>query len=530
MVKIIKKNKRETKNDDQEKDKNLPPEEQVSSNFSKNFDDNFNKFKAYLKDSDDIVFRQFTSFISNIKCGVIFVDGMVDKSLIQLHIIQPIMWGGALLEEQKVQDVKKEQAAALIVERIISVAELKEAEDIDKAMLPLLSGETILLIDGYDKAIVIGTRHLESRGVEEPPTEAVVRGPRDGFTETIRFNTALLRRRIRDPNFVMRNMTLGRRTKTNVVLCYIKGIAQPELVDKIEKKIKDIDTDDIHEAGQIEQYIEDNKLSPFPQIQNTERPDKAATALMEGRVVILVDGSPFALILPANLYQFFQSPEDYYERWIIGSLLRSLRWIGSLLATFAPALYIAVVSYHPEMLPTTLALSVAADRELVPFPAIIEALLMEITIELLREAGARLPKPIGQTIGIVGGIIIGDAAVRAGITSPSMVVVVSITAIASFIIPSYSVAIAFRVFRFFSMFLAGILGLYGVCIAFILINIHLVILKSFGVNYMAPVAPVQLRDWKDVILRLPIQYMKRRPEYINPVDIDRYEQDPVKEM
>ena len=550
MIKIIKKGSKNKKEDPEKKEQQVPPEEKVSSQFSKNFDENFNKFKEYLQSSDDVVFRQFTS-ATGVKCGVIFIDGLVSKELVQMHVIRPLMQEGQNLKKTSQTENNKdnkesskganndkkeqensggEEAVAFIIERIITAAEAKEAENLDKAMLPLMSGETVLLVDGYDKAIIVGTREMQSRGVQEPVSESVVRGPREGFTEVIRSNTALIRRRVRDPNLVQKTFTVGRRSKTPVVVSYIKGIANPKLVERVEKRIKEIDIDDLIEAGEIEQFIEDNNLSPFPQIQNTERPDKAAAALMEGRVVIMVDGTPFVLIMPANLYQFFQSPEDYYERWIIGSILRSLRWLGSLLATFAPAIYVAIISFHPGMLPTTLVLSVAASRHGVPFPAFVEALLMEVTIELLREAGARLPKAIGQTIGIVGGIIVGDAAVRAGITSPFMVIIVAITAISSFIIPSYSAAIAFRVIRFPIMILAATLGMYGILLSFIFINIHLVVLKSFGANYMSPVAPVRVHDWKDTFVRVPLQLMRRRPEFIDPIDIDRYRQDPVKEV
>jgi len=534
MIKIIKKDKSkrdELKNQEEKKQgQKQAPEETVSSKFSRNFDENFDKFKEYLHESDDVIFRQFTSIVGNTKCGVIFVDGLVNKDLIQMHIIRPLMEFGEELKKDEQQERKKENAALLLMEKVVTAAEIEEAENLDKAMLPLLSGDTILIIDGYDKAIVIGTRKWENRGVQEPASETVVRGPREGFAESLRFNTALIRRRVRDPNLVQKTLTVGRRSKTSVVLSYIKGIARPDLVETIEKRIKAIDIDDIFEGGEIEQLIEDNGLSPFPQMQNTERPDKVVAGIMEGRVAIIIDGSPFVLIAPANLYQFFQSPEDYYERWIIGTILRFLRWIGSVLATFGPSLYIAIVSFHPGMLPTTLALSVAASREGVPFPAFVEALLMEVTIELLREAGARLPKPIGQTIGIVGGIIVGDAAVRAGITSPFMVIIVSITAISSFIIPSYNAAIAFRIIRFPIMVLAATFGMYGIMLAFIMINIHLVLLKSFGADYASPVAPILINDLKDTIIRAPLKFLKRRPEFVDPIDIDRYRQDPIKEV
>jgi len=310
MIKIIKKDKSkrdELKNQEEIKQgQKQAPEETVSSKFSRNFDENFDKFKEYLHESDDVIFRQFTSIVGNTKCGVIFVDGLVNKDLIQMHIIRPLMEFGEELKKDEQQERKKENAALLLMEKVVTAAEIEEAENLDKAMLPLLSGDTILIIDGYDKAIVIGTRKWENRGVQEPASETVVRGPREGFAESLRFNTALIRRRVRDPNLVQKTLTVGRRSKTSVVLSYIKGIARPDLVETIEKRIKAIDIDDIFEGGEIEQLIEDNGLSPFPQMQNTERPDKVVAGIMEGRVAIIIDGSPFVLIAPANLYQFFQ--------------------------------------------------------------------------------------------------------------------------------------------------------------------------------------------------------------------------------
>ena len=271
---------------------------------------------------------------------------------------------------------------------------------------------------------------------------------------------------------VIKTISLGRRSKTDVAYVYIKGIASNELIEEVESRLASIDVDQIMESGQVEQWIQDNPTSPFPQVQVTERPDKTIAGLLEGRVAILVDNSPFALIVPTGMYQFYQSPEDYYDRWLISSILRTLRWVGSLVATFTPATYVAIVSFHPGFLPTQLALAIAATRANVPFPAFIEALLMETTIELLREAGARLPKLIGQTIGIIGGIIIGDAAVKAGITSPTMVLIVAVTAIASFIIPSYSAAIAFRIIRYPLIILGASMGMYGVMLGFIVVNIQ----------------------------------------------------------
>jgi spore germination protein len=324
---------------------------------------------------------------------------------------------------------------------------------------------------------------------------------------------------------VIRTIQLGRRSKTDIAYVYIKGITDPDLIEEVEERLNEIDIDQILSSGHLEQLIQDNTYSPLPQIQSTERPDKAVANLMEGRVAILVDNSPFALLTPSTFAQFFQSPEDYNERWFVASFIRILRWFASFLAVFTPAVYIAVVTYDSGLIPTRLALSIAASRAGVPFPSLIEALLMESTIELLRESGARLPSAIGQTIGIVGGIIIGDAAVKAGITSPIMVIIVAVTAIASFVIPSYSAAIGIRLIRFPLMILAGFLGLYGVMIGFIALNIHMVSLKSFGIGYMSPQAPVIFQDMKDLIIRVPAKKMRKRPVQAYPIDMIRMDMD-----
>ena len=328
----------------------------------------------------------------------------------------------------------------------------------------------------------------------------------------------MIRRYIRDPNLRFKTYQVGRRSKKDLVLSYIDGIVNPDIVKEVNRRLETIDMDDAPESGYIEEWIEDSFLSPFPQVLNTERPDKVAAALLEGKVAILLDGTPFVLIAPATLGNTLQSPEDYYERWTIGTLLRALRYLAAFIAMFLPALYIALVSFHPGMIPSDLAFSIAASREGVPFPAYVEALLMALTMELLREAGTRLPTPIGQTIGIVGGLVIGEAAVSAGLVSPAMVIVVALNAIASFSLPSYSVAISFRILLFGMMLAAATFGLYGIILSYIMLNVHLVNLKSFGVPYTTPFAPNFLSDWKDLILRAPITTIKRRPTYMQPLD------------
>ena len=496
------------------------PEETVDETFTDRIDENLGKFKKYLQDSSDIVFREFRMAENNTKCALVYVDGLVDRTVIHEHIMLPLMIGMAYLRGED-GNQPKTNALESVKQRVVGVAEIKEVQDFDTAMLMMMSGETVLLVDGSSSVLVLNTRGWKIRGPEEPETETLIRGPREGFTESIRTNTALLRRRCRDVNMVIKVVRIGRRSKTDVAIVYVKGIVNPELAGEVVNRLKKVDVDAILETGQLEQLIQDSHLSPFPQAQSTERPDKAVSSMLEGRVVILGDGTPFALIVPAGFYQFLQSPEDYYERWIAGTLLRLLRLMASFISIYLPAVYVSLVAFHPGMLPRDLAISIAASRERVPFPVFVEAFLMEVTIEFLREAGVRLPKPIGQTIGIVGGIIIGDAAVRAGITSPIMVMVISITAISTFAIPTYSAALGYRVLRFAAMLAASVFGLYGVLLFYLILKIHIANLRSFGINYASPVFPIWFRDLKDIFIRVPSVYMDRRPEYLYPVDMIR---------
>ncbi|HHW70672.1 MAG TPA: spore germination protein [Clostridiales bacterium] len=499
----------------------LKPAEKVDLTLSKNIYENLEKFEAFLGESSDIIIRKFKLGLNEIPCAVVFVDGLIDKEIVNNHILKSFMCQVTILEENRNRPIDNTQAFEEVKEHVISIGEIEEVSTLKEAMHSVLSGDVVIIIDGFNKFIAVSAKGWASRGITEPEGEVTIRGAREGFTETIRFNTALLRRRCKDPNFVIKSTKIGRRSNTDISYAYIRGVANPKFITELERRLSNIDIDAILDSGQVEQLIQDDYLTPFPQIQATERPDKAIANIFEGRIVILVDNSPFALIVPATFQQFFQSPDDYSERWMFGSIIRFLRWMASFFAVLTPGIYIAIASFHPGFIPTDLAISVAASRATVPFPVFVEAILMEITIELLRESGARLPKPIGSTISIVGAIIIGDASVRAGIASPIMVIIVAITAISSFIIPTYSLSMTIRMLRFPVMILAAILGIYGVILGFIIIFSHLVTLKSFGVDYFIPQAPMYLREWRDYILRLPIQTQKFRPESLDPLDKKR---------
>lgn len=490
-----------------------------SSKIEFNCLENLKIIKQLLGTPSDLVTRKCKIGESNLLCVVAFIDGLVDKDLINEQVIKNIQLGVTISNKELPQNGK--DLLNDLINEVLSVNDLTIVKTIDDILYAILSGDTALFIDGTEEAVIIGSKGWESRGIEEPQSEALVRGPREGFTENIRTNTVLLRRSIRDPNFRLEPHKIGRRSKKDLIIAYIDGVVHPQILDEVKKRIMSIDLDDAPESGYIEQWIEDNFLSPFPQVIHTERSDKTAAAIFQGKVAILLDGTPFVLIVPVTLISLLQSPEDYYERWLIGSLIRLLRFVAAFISLFLPALYIALVSFHQGMIPSKLAFSIAASRDGVPFPAVVEAFMMEATLELLREAGLRLPKPIGQTIGIVGGLVIGESAVQAGIVSPVMVIVVSVTAISSFAVPTYSAGIAFRILRFVTMLTASMFGLYGIILSYIMINIHLVKLKSFGIPYTTPFAPSFNNDWKDLFIRVPLLMLSKRPRYLQTEDETR---------
>ncbi|MCA1049662.1 spore germination protein [Priestia aryabhattai] len=474
--------------------------------------------KNEIGHNSDVHFREFIIGRTGIQATIIFVEGLSDKDLIEKHILSSLMADFSKEYQQDQLYVKESLSKQFIKSQVLSISDVEEVHFIKEVTSKVLTGSTALLIDGISPALILGTSKVKTRTIEEPVSEALVRGPRVGFTESLSDNTSLLRGSGDIENLSLVKFQVGKRSKKDLVVAYIKEIVDPELVEEVEKRITKIDLDNVPESGYVEQLIEDNYLSLFPQVQNTERPDRVIAALMEGRVAILLDGTPFALIAPVTFSMMLQSPEDYYERWIPGTFIRFLRYIAVVLSLFTPALYIAFISFHPGMIPTKLAISIIGTKSGVPFPALIEALFMEIAIEILREAGLRLPKPIGPAMGIVGGLIIGEAAVQAGIVSPILVIIVALTAISSFAIPQYSVGISLRILRFIAMLCAAILGLYGVVLFFLFMTSHLVKLKSFGVSYMSPAVPYRLSEWKDLMVRMPLMMMKRRPKMMHTKD------------
>ncbi|WP_144553966.1 spore germination protein [Bacillus sp. X1(2014)] len=471
-----------------------------------------------LGNSRDIVFREI-QIGKSVKAGIFYADGLVDTNSIQNFILEPLMLDIYFHDDQTISSTRN--VLKVLKDQILTVGSIKDVTEFSSLFDSLLSGDVILLLDGYSQGFIISMRGWKDRGVNESTSETVVRGPKEGFTESIGTNTALIRRKIKSPNLWIETKNIGRVTKTDVAIMYINGIANRKVVQEVHDRLDRIEIDGILESGYIEELIQDTTYSPFPTIYNSERPDVISAELLEGKVAILVDGSPNVLIVPALFVSFLHVAEDYYQRADISTLIRMLRFFSIIIALLAPSLYIAITTYHQEMIPTELLINLAAQREGVPFPAFIEALMMEVAFEILREAGLRMPRAIGSAISIVGTLVIGTAAVQAGIVSAAMVIVVAITAISSFILPSVAMSMSLRMLRFPMMGLAASFGLFGIIVGLISLILHMSSLRSFGVPYMSPFGPLIPQDLKDTVVRVPWWGMFSRPRLISQKNISR---------
>lgn len=467
---------------------------------------NLTKLKEFLGNSSDIVIKRLQFHHHEI--AFVYITGLIDQKETR-NLIK-----SAKLEFVRLEQTAPDEDMMKIMKEMLSEGELQQLTELEQIIPLLLSGNLVVLGDGWSCALIVEVAGGKIREVTPPQSQTVVRGPKDSFTESIQTNQALVRRRIKSPNLHVKSLTIGNITNTSVSLMYIDGIVNPKVLNQVIKKMEKIEIDGVLESGYIESFIEDKAFSPFPTILSTERPDIVAGNLLEGKVAILTDQTPFALVVPATFFSFFQSIEDYAQRFDISTFIRILRYIIFFVSMVTPALYIALMTYHPEMLPTQLAISLSAQREGVPFPTVVEAILMEMVIEALREAGIRSPSPLSVMISIVGAIVIGSVAIEATIVSPVMVMVVATTAIASFATPNYSLAISARIIRFGLMLLAAALGLFGITIGLIFLTVHMNTIRSFGTPYLAPFAPFELQDQKDSILRAPLWALNLRPKSI----------------
>ena len=466
-----------------------------------NGDFKIREFKVRVKDK---VYRAF----------VCFFDGLVETSIINNNILLPLMTLSVMPMDTEDQPVRE-----IIFDHLIPQNQIKVCKLYQEVVDEINFGGIGIFIDSLDVAFAADVKGWEHRNVEQPTSELNIRGPRESFIEISRANSALLRKIIKDENLIVEDVLVGERSKTPCSIVYIKNIANSRLVDEVRKRLKSIKIAYLRDSGELEQFLEDSTFLPAPQMLLTERPDRVAAYLGEGRVAIIVHGSPHVIVVPITFFNLIHSPEDYYLRYPYSTLLRFIRILGILITLFLPAIYLAITNYHQEMLPTDLLLAIASSREKVPFPTIVSIIIMEVAFELIREAGIRIPGPIGPTLSIVGGLILGQAAVSANLVSPFLIVIVAVTGIGSFAVPDFSLGYSFRALRFIYILLAGFSGLLGISLGIFIHFLFLINAKSFGVPFLAPIAPKTTGKRTNTIFRAPLWKEEDRPDFINPKNV-----------
>lgn len=480
--------------------------------LSSHIDQNLQALRQIFDLCSDITFRELRlNTEDSPRAFIVFASSLCDPTQINEAILKPIMQeipslpAGLQLTKANIQRV--------ILERLLNIRTAQTSEDILQLVHLVLQGNLALVIDGSNTAIIAGVQGMEQRSVDEPTTEPNVRGPRDGFVESLTTNISLIRRRIRSSRLKIETAEVGVLTRTKIAVCYLQGIANDKIVEEAKQRLRRINTDSILTSGAIEEFIADQSFSLFPLIQYTERPDRTAGSLLEGRIALVVDNTPSVLLVPCTFLPLMQAAEDYSNTSPFATFIRVLRFIALNIALLLPALTVAVLSFQQDFLPTQLIETLSNTRQDLPFPIFVEIILMEFLFELLQEAGARLPQTIGQAVSTVGGLVIGQAAVSAGFISPVTVIVVALTAISSFTLPSYAAENSIRILRFALIIMAAILGSVGVILGLMVILAHLCSLRSFGIPYLSPFAPLSLRDLKDSFIRVPWPLMKTRPRF-----------------
>ena len=467
--------------------------------------------KEHFSKSIDVVIRPIKITQNNITVHIFGVDGLINTELFDRAILQSFKF------DKNLNDCRTERA---MMDYLLSGGAYhvftKEETDMDLLLRYVLSGMIGIIFDQEQKAIIYDIRSFEKRSISEPAEEGVLKGAKDSFIEVMRINTALIRRRIRSEYLVVESLNVGRVSKTDMSLVYISNIANMDTVNKIRDKINSIDIDNISTPAFIEEYLIENKKSLFPQIMYTQRPDRVAANLSDGRIALVVDGIPFVYLLPCQLPMLMQSPEDYANHFLIGSSLRVIRYLSMVVTLFLPAFYIAATTYQNQMLPVELALSTQAAKQNVPFSSAAEVLGLLISFEILIEAGLRLPKTVGTAMSILGGLVVGQSAVSAKFVSPAVVVIIAIAGISGFIMPNQDLSSAIRVYRFILSVLAAVGGFFGLAVGLILLIVHLCSLDNYGVAYLSPFVDVDESNHRDTLMRFPIKYFTKRPQKIVP--------------
>lgn len=476
----------------------------VQISLSKSLEANIKLLKNLFIDDDTLIIRRFQNQQNtDIKYCIFFIEGMVNNQLINEDIIKPIVLSSNPGSKSNID---------IIMNRVILSNNLEKTAEVTKLIEAIVNGNTVLLIEGEEDALTINTKGWNTRAIEEPQGEKVLRGPREGFNESIMMNLSMIRRRLQTHDLKFKFRVLGVKSHTKICLCYIDDIVNKKILDEVQKRLDTVNIDGIMASGYIQELIMDSPWSPFKTLGATERPDIVAAKLLEGRIAILVDGTPVALTIPHIFIEYFQANEDYYTNFYYSSISRLIRILCFIITTSLPATFNALITYHQEMVPTPLIMSIAAARQNVPFPSVIELLGLLLVFEILRETGTRMPTYIGQAFSIVGTLVIGQAAVEARFVSAPMVIISALTGITGLAIPRIKGAAI--ILRFTFLLLASILGLYGYIFGVIGLLILLFDMRSFGVPYMLNLMNLNAEDIKDTAIRAPWLYMKYRPKFI----------------
>ncbi|MGH4051193.1 MAG: spore germination protein [Clostridium sp.] len=473
------------------------------------YEKNFSIIDGTLKDCPDIVRRKVILKSGNKGC-FFFIQGLCDIDLFQRDFMTP------LLDLKKLDDDEVKYLS-----NKLPIAGLTFPLEINSIIMDIMEGNTVFICDGLNCAISCTLKKYEKRSIKEPDGEKSIRGAHDGFIEDVATNISTIRRKLKTPNLKFKDFTVGSMSHQTISVAYLDNVASPNILQIISDKINNINTDSLIAIGYLEQIITDHPNSIFPQYLSTERPDKAIAGLLEGKFVIMLQETSFVMIAPVTFHAFTQAPEDYSTHWVGASYLRLLRTVGLVTALFLPGIYIALLSYHYYMIPLPLLVQLAQSRAKVPFPPVIEAFLIEFMIETVREASIRLPSFITSSVSIVGGLVIGQTAIQAGVVSDLMVIVIAASAISGFTMPTYDLGISIRLVKYIVMICSAIFGILGVVIPMVTLVAHLIVLDSLGEPYFQPLAPFKFADLKDTYIRAPIKYLKKRPDIAKPKDKER---------